>query len=282
MPLVSIGAELKRAQHGKYALPLFDTSDMHSTEGMFLALEEKRAPAMVALYAGMVERPNARALASYIRARAEEASVPVSLMLDHGGSFEQCMRAISLGFTDIMYDGSQLSLDENIASTAAIVRAGHAVGLGVEAELGHVGRGSEYRAYGSQRKGFTNPDDVERFVAETDVDFLAVAIGTAHGLYDGEPALDLDLLRAIRARVDIPLVLHGGSGCSDDQFRAAIAAGISKVNVATDLFVTTGKRLVAAAGAADASYHSLSRVAVESFKERCGHYLDVFGASGRA
>lgn len=282
MPLVSIKQELALAMEGRYALPLYDTFDMHSTDGMFLAAEEKRAPVMVALYSAMLERPNARALASYIRVRAEEASVPISLMLDHGSSFEQCIKAISFGFTDVMYDGSALPMAENMATTATIVRAGHAVGVAVEAELGHVGRGSEYREYGSQRKGFTNPDDVERFVAETGVDFLAIAIGTAHGLYDGEPQIDMELLAEIRSRVEIPLVLHGGSGCSDDQFRAVVAAGISKVNVATDLFVTTGKRVVEAAALEGASYNSLGKVAIESFVERCGHYLDVFGATGKA
>ena len=200
MPLVSILRELERAQEGKYALPLFDTFDMHSTDAMFDVLEEKRASAMVALYAAVLDRPNVRAFAAYIRARAEDASVPVSLMLDHGRSFEDCIRAIHYGCTDVMYDGSKLSMEENIATTRAVVRAAHAVGVGVEAELGHVGRGSEYEDHETRRKGFTDPDSVERFVAETGVDLLAIAIGTAHGLYAGDPHLDFDLLREISAR----------------------------------------------------------------------------------
>jgi fructose-bisphosphate aldolase class II len=280
MPLVSIFPYLKRAQQQHYALPLFDASDMDSVDGMFAALEEKKAPAMIAVYAGVLDQPNSRAFAAYIRTCAEMATVPVSLMLDHGGSFEHCIKAISFGFTDVMYDGSKLPFEENVANTRAVVRAAHAIGLSVEAELGHVGLGHEYQDFGAQRKGFTNPDDVERFVAETDVDILAVAIGTAHGLYAGEPHLDLDLLREIRSRVDIPLSLHGGSGCSDQQFRDVIAAGIAKVNVATDLFVTTARRLTEAARAEDMHYFAFGKVAVESFQERCGHYLDVFGATG--
>jgi len=282
MSLVSIGHELEKARKGRYALPLFDTVDMRSTDGMFLALEEKQAPAMIALYSGLLEHPNARAFAGYIRTRAEEATVPVSLMLDHGRSFEHCIQAISYGFTDVMYDGSQLPLEQNISDTRAVVRAAHAVGVCVEAELGHVGSGTEYQGFGAQRKGFTDPDSVEQFVEETGVDFLAIAIGTAHGLYAGEPQLDLDLLHEIRGRVDIPLVLHGGSGLSEVQFRSAIAAGISKVNVATDLFVTTTKRLVEAADAEDVSYFSLGEASIASFCERCSYYLDLFGASGRA
>jgi fructose-bisphosphate aldolase class II len=282
MPLCSIADELKKAQAGGYALPLFDTFDMHSADGMVQALEEKRAPAMIALYSRTLEQPNARAFAAYIRARAEDATVPVSLMLDHGNSFEQCMKALRFGFTDVMFDGSQLPLEENIATTRTIARAAHAVGVAVEAELGHVGRGSEYQSYGAQRKGFTDPDAVEHFVAETGVDFLAIAIGTAHGLYEGEPQIDLDLLREIRSRVDIPLVLHGGSGCTEAQYRDVIAAGIAKINITTDLFVRAGQRVVEVAHGEDVAYFDMARAATETFRRRCGDYLDIFGATGQA
>ena len=282
MPLVSIADELARAQAGRYALPLFDTFDLRSTEGMFHVLEERRAPVMVAIYASTMDRPNARALAAYIRARAEDSPVPVSLMLDHGRSFKECMRAIHYGFTDVMYDGSKLSYEENVETTRAVVRAAHAVGVPVEAELGHVGRGDDYEDLEVRRQGYTDPDAAVRFVEQTGVDFLAVAIGTAHGLYRKEPQLDMELLSEIRARVEVPIVLHGGSGVTEDQFREAIARGISKINVATDLYVTTGRRLVEAAQVEGASYHSLTGAAIESFQERCGYYLDLFGASGHA
>ncbi len=282
MPLVSIKNELLRAWRGGYAVPLFDTFDMHTTEGMIQAVQEKRSPAIIAVYSAHLEEKNARAMAAYIRTRAEEVETPISLMLDHGNSLEQCIRAIRFGFTDVMYDGSQLSLEENIANTRAVARAAHAVGVSVEAELGHVGMGSEYESYGSRRLGFTRPEDVEKFVAETGVDFLAVAIGTAHGLYTGDPNLDLDLLHHIRGCVDIPLVMHGGTGLTPEQFRNAITGGISKINVATDLFVTAGKRMVEASQSEKASYFSLSRVAVDAFKERCGYYMELFGVAGRA
>jgi fructose-bisphosphate aldolase class II len=282
MPFVSIVPELKRAQTEGYAIPLFDAFDMFSVEGMIVSAEAKRAPVIVALYDAVLEHPNARALANYIRTRAEKTATPISLMLDHGKSFEQCIRALTYGFSDVMFDGSQLPLEENIATTRAIVKAAHAVGVGVEAELGHVGHGSQYQDGEALRRGFTDPAEVKRFVAETGVDFLAIAIGTAHGLYAGTPQLDLERLAAIRARVDIPLVLHGGSGLSEAQFRAAIAGGIAKVNVATDLFVTTARRMVEAARATEAvSYFALSKVATDSFEERCGYYLELFGAAGK-
>ncbi len=282
MALISIGHELKRAQAGKYALPLFDAMDSASADGMIQALEECNAPAMLAVYSPLIDQPAGRALAAYLHSRAENTRVPFSLMLDHGHSYENCILALHCGFSDVMFDGSKLPIEENIAITRMVVRAAHAVGACVEAELGHVGSGSDYTDFGSQRKGFTDPADVERFVAETGVDFLAVAIGSAHGAYKSEPHLDLDLLAEIRRRVEVPLVMHGGSGLSTEQFQAAIAVGISKINIATDLFATTGSRLVQSARAADLSYHELTKQAVDSFRERCAFYLGIFGAAGKA
>jgi fructose-bisphosphate aldolase class II len=217
-----------------------------------------------------------------VRAMAQDAAVPVSIILDHGASFEHCVKALALGFTDVMYDGSMLPLEENIANTRLVVRAAHAVGAGVEAELGHVGVGHTYTEFGAQGKGFTDPAAVERFVAETGVDFLAVAIGTAHGMYDGEPRLALDLLAEIRERVEVPLVLHGGSGLADDQFRAAIAGGIAKINIFTNLALEATRRVVDAAAQEDASLFTLTAQIREGFREASAHCLDVFGAAGRA
>ena len=286
MPITTIYPYLKAAQAGGYALPLFDAFDMYSADGIVAALEEKQAPAMLAMYAPMLTAPNGLAFARYLRTLAETASVPVSLMLDHGPSVEVCLRAIDCGFSDVMYDGSQLPIEENIANTRQVVQAAHAAGLHVEAELGHVGSGSNYALFGAQGKGFTQPEDVERFVAETGVDILAIAIGTAHGVYQGQPQLDLERLAEIRRRVPTPLVLHGGSGLSPDQFQAAIRCGIVKINVATDLFLTAGAALNAKVGSAQpgapVSYFDLGKTAVDSFCRRCGDYLDIFWTTGKA
>jgi fructose-bisphosphate aldolase class II len=285
MPITTILPYLKAAQAGGYALPLFDAFDMYSADGIVAALEEKQAPAMLAMYAPLLDNRNGLAFARYTRTLAEQASVPVSLMLDHGGSVEICLRAIDLGFSDVMYDGSQLPIEENIANTQRVVQAAHAAGVHVEAELGHVGSGSDYAQFGAQGKGFTQPDDVERFVTETGVDILAVAVGTAHGTYQGAPQLDLQRLAEIRARVATPLVMHGGSGLSTEQFQAAIRGGIVKINVATDLFQAAGAALSgsvqAAAPGAPASYFALGKTAVDAFRQRCGFYLDIFWASGK-
>lgn len=282
MTLVSMIGELKKARENGYAVPLFNTFDMSSAQGITAALHEKRAPGIIGLYSGLLDQPHARELTGFMRALADEATVPVAIALDHGGSFEHCVRALSLGFTDVMYDGSRLPLEENIANTRLVVRAARAAGAGVEAEVGHVGLGSSYQSFGAQGKGFTDPETAERFVGETGVDCLAIAIGTAHGLYDGEPNLALDLLAEIRERIDVPLALHGGSGLSDDQFRAAVAGGICKINVFTSLAVEATKRMVAASKADDVSYFTLTAQIREAFHQRCAHHLDVFGTTGRA
>jgi fructose-bisphosphate aldolase class II len=282
MPLVSIGAELEKAKGGGYAIPLFDVFEMKGCEGVFEAIERKRAPAIVALNSVAFEEQSSRAFAAFVRSMAERASVPVSLMLDHGTSFEQCIRAIALGFTDVMYDGSMLPVEENIANTRLVVRAAHARGIGAEAELGHVGMGSDYGTFGAQRRGFTDPAAVERFVAETGVDFLAVAIGNAHGVYRGEPHLDMGLLKEIRKRVDIPLVLHGGSGLSEEQFKTAIQAGISKVNIATDLLMRAADQVKNTIQSSKESYFDIITALKDAVREGCEYYLDVFGASRKA
>ena len=287
MPLVSIGQALRRAQAEHFAVPLFDAFDSTSVDGILTAAEEKHAPVIVALYTGILDQPGARPLTDYIRSRAAATPAPAALMLDHGGSFEHVMKALTWGFTDVMYDGSQLSLEENIANTQAVVRAARAVGACVEAELGHVGSGSEYASFGGQRKGFTEPAAVDQFVSQTRVDFLAVAIGNAHGLYHGEPHLDIDLLKEIRGRVDLPLVLHGGTGISEAQFRTAIASGIAKINIATDLYLSAGRRVTErialdASKPEGASYFSIISSAFDAFRERCGYYIDLFGAAGKA
>lgn len=287
MPLVSICQSLKRAQAEHYAIPLFDVFDSTSVDGIFAAMEAEHAPVIVAMYTGVFDQPNARPLADYIRTRAASSPAPAALMLDHGGSFEHVMKALTWGFTDVMYDGSQLALEENIANTQAVVRAAHAVGVCVEAELGHVGHGSEYASFGGQRKGFTDPAAVVQFVSQTGVDFLAVAIGNAHGLYHGEPHLDIDLLNEIQQRVDLPLVLHGGTGISEEQFHAAIAAGIAKINIATDLYLTAAKGMTEKVTQNShkpegVDYWALTVSAFEGFRERGKYYIELFGAAGKA
>ena len=276
MTLISFKEELLKAKAGHYAVPMFDVFDMAGVDGVFLAMEEKQTATMLAIYSGFLDQPASKAFAAYIRTRAESARTPVSLILDHGDSFEHCIKALTMGFTDVMFDGSSLPFEENIATTQLVVRAAHPLGVTVEAELGHVGSGSEYDVYGSRGVGFTNPELVARFVAETGVDALAVAFGNAHGVYKGDPHLDLDLLADIRRRVEIPLVMHGGSGLSDDQFRAAIQAGVSKINVSTVMVNTSTQRMAEAVQLPGASIFTLGEAERQAYQECCNHIYDVF------
>jgi fructose-bisphosphate aldolase class II len=282
MPLVSMIDELKRAQTGRYAVPLLCFCEMTAVEGIVAALEERHAPGILGIYTYLVDDSRIEAYVGFIRKLCEKATVPISLMLDHGTSFEQCVRALAYGFTDVMLDGSKLPLEENISATRLVVRAAHAAGAGVEAEVGHVGSGQEYGDFGSRRQGFTDPADAERFVAETGVDCLAVAFGSAHGVYQGTPQLDLELVEEIRRRVKTPLALHGGTGLSEAQFRGAIDAGVAKINIGTDLVLASTREMVAEAGAEDTTYHKILQRARDAHRERSGYYLDVFRASGKA
>jgi fructose-bisphosphate aldolase class II len=282
MPLVSMVEELRKAQAGKYAVPSFNTFEMMGFEGSLLAMEDKMGPGILGIQPAQLNQPGTPAFIGYIRARAEASPVPVSIILDHGTSFEECMQILSYGATDVMIDAGKLPLEENIEVTRKVVRAAHEISAGVEAELGFVGHGSDYGDPDFIRQGFTKPEEAAEFVEKTGVDALAVAIGSAHGVYKGKPELALDLLTDIRSRVDVPLVLHGGSGISDDQFRAAIAGGISKINIFTDLRLAAQEKMIAAAEAEEATYFTMFRAPRSAFRERCRHFLDVFGASGKA
>ncbi|NLT73400.1 MAG: class II fructose-bisphosphate aldolase [Chloroflexi bacterium] len=282
MGLESFVGQLQRANREGWGIPLFDIFEREGADGIFAAAEEKKAPTIVGTGGHIFERPGGPEFMGYLVARARNSSVPITIYLDHGDSFERCIQALRLGFTDVMFDGSRLPIEENIAISKKVVQAAHAVGAGVEAEIGHVGQGSQYDSFGSQREGFTKPEDVERFVAETGVDFLAIAIGTAHGPYKGEPKLDYDLLAEIHRRVDIPLVMHGGSGLSDEQFQTAIKTGISKVNIFTDLAMSATAAVLEVAKTEHANIMAMSNAFRDAFQRRCEHYLDIFDATGKA
>ncbi|MCL4394298.1 MAG: class II fructose-bisphosphate aldolase [Chloroflexi bacterium] len=279
---MSIKNELAKARRERYAVPLYDVFEMQGMEGVMDALADKRAPTIIGIYSPYAALPNCRALAAYVRCRAEETDVPVSLMLDHGASVEQCLQMLSYGFTDVMFDGSKLPLEENIAQTRRVVEAAHAAGAGVEAELGHVGMGDQYESLGGKRIGFTDPKSAGRFVEETGVDFLAIAFGNAHGLYKGEPRLDLELVAEIRQRVNVPLVMHGGTGLSDEQFHGAIAAGISKINFATSIMNAAADNMRQAAANPAASMFDIHAGIRTAYSQWCGRLYDVFGTTGQA
>lgn len=233
MPLVTSKQMLLDAQAGGYAVGAFNAENMEMVQAIIAAAEELNAPVMIQTTPSTVKYASLDAYLANVAAIAKKASVPVCMHLDHGSSFELAMQALRTGYTSIMIDGSHSVFEENIALTKRVVDACAPSDVPVEAELGKVG-GKEDDLDGGAG-GYTVPEEAKEFVEKTGVGSLAVAIGTAHGVYSGIPKLDLDRLSEIRKLVSIPLVLHGASGLSDEAVQESIKRGICKVNFATEL-----------------------------------------------
>ncbi len=224
------------ANEHNFAVPAFNVSSNMILKGVMHTCEEMKAPVIIAIH------PDELAFVedSFVKAVIEEAhkaTVPVCVHLDHGSKFEQILRAIQDGFTSVMIDGAHLPLEENIAITKKVVEVAHPVNVSVEAELGTIGTADDYGEAGSKEIIYTEVDDAVKFIKETDIDCLAIAIGTAHGLYpkDRKPKLALDRLQEIKAAVSIPLVLHGGSGNPDDEIAKSVKLGVNKINISSDI-----------------------------------------------
>lgn len=234
MPLVTTEKMFADAQAGHYAVGAFNVENMEMVMAVVRAAEELRAPVIMQTTPSTVKYAGLDYYLAMVRVAAERATVPVAMHLDHGESFDLAMQALRTGYTSIMIDGSHESFEDNIAVTRRVVDACAPSHISVEAELGKVG-GKEDDLEGGDGNPFTDPQQAKEFVERTGVNSLAVAIGTAHGLYKGTPKLEFDLLCEIRKVVSIPLVLHGASGVPDDAVRQAIELGICKVNFATEL-----------------------------------------------
>lgn len=239
MPLVTTKELLLKAQRENYAVGAFNVENMEMVQAVLSAAEELQAPVIMQTTPSTVKYAGLDLYYANVKAAAEKASVPVAIHLDHGSSFELAMQALRVGYTSIMIDGSHSVFEENIAVTKRVVDACAPSDVPVEAELGKVG-GKEDDLDGGDG-GYTDPMEAKEFVERTGVSSLAVAIGTAHGVYKGEPKLDLDRLSEIRKVVDIPLVLHGASGLSDEAVQESIRRGICKVNFATELRIAYTK-----------------------------------------
>lgn len=233
MPLVTSEKMLLDAQKGKYAVGAFNVENMEMVMAVIAAAEELHAPVILQTTPSTIKYAGLQLYYANVAAAAKKAQVPVAIHLDHGSSFELAMQALREGYTSIMIDGSHSVFEENIAITKRVVEACAPSGIPVEAELGKVG-GKEDDLDGGNG-GYTVPSEAVEFVEKTGISSLAVAIGTAHGVYSGIPKLDLDRLSEIQKLVTIPLVLHGASGLSDEAVQESIRRGICKVNFATEL-----------------------------------------------
>lgn len=240
MALVTTKQLLLDAQKGGYAVGAFNVENMEMVQAVVAAAEELRSPVIMQTTPSTVKYANLNYFYENVKVAAQESSVPVVIHLDHGNSFELAMQAYRTGYTSIMIDGSHEGFEDNIALTSAVVKACHPGEVPIEAELGKVG-GKEDDLDGGEGDPYTNPQEAAEFVERTGIDSLAVAIGTAHGVYKEVPKLDFSRLSEIRKAVSIPLVLHGTSGVPDEDVAECIKRGICKVNYATDLRIAFTK-----------------------------------------
>lgn len=277
--LVNLNEVLKKAQKEHYAVGLFNTTDTDMLEAVISAAEELNSPVILGTAEVLLPYGELKLIAPSIMAAAKRASIPVVVHYDHGLTFERCMEALKLGFSSIMFDGSAGDSDMNMAETREVVRIAHAMGATVEGEIGHVGEAATCDNATSDR--YTTVKEAKDFLDATGVDALAIAIGTAHGAYKAKPCLDIERLKEIRANVDTPLVLHGGSGLSDDDFRNTIKEGIAKVNIFTDLCVA-GENAVKQAIAENKGYLEMRNMKVTAIKEAVKTKMRLFGSENKA
>ena len=275
--LVNLNTVLKKAQAEHYAVGLFNTIDTDMLEAAIAAAEGMRSPIIIGTAEVLLPYGELKLIAPSVIAAARRASVPVVVHYDHGLTFDRCIEALQLGFSSIMFDGSAGAANENMQNTRELVKIAHAMGASVEGEIGHVGDASAT----DSADQYTTPDEARRFIAETGVDALAVAIGTAHGAYKTKPKLDILRLQQIRSAVDTPLVLHGGSGLSDDDFRNTIREGIAKVNIFTDLCLA-GSAAMQDGLARGLSYLDLRTAKVDAIRAAVRQKIALFGSAGQA
>ena len=234
MSYVTSKQMLLDAQKGHYAVGAFNAENMEMVQAIIAAAEELRAPVMIQTTGGTLKYASPELFVGMVRAVSEKATVPVCLHLDHGPSFDTAAKCLRAGYTSVMIDGSKLPYEENIEFSKKVIDMAHAMGVPAEAELGKVG-GKEDDTVSDGKDIYTDPQEAKEYAERTGVDSLAVGIGTAHGFYKGIPVLDVDRLSEIAAVVDVPLVLHGASGLTEDQVRECVKRGICKVNFATEL-----------------------------------------------
>lgn len=268
-----------------FAIPAFNISDWAMFTGIMDISEEKSAPVIIAIHPDEVSHITTDLIAA-MHARAHRSSVPVAIHWDHGGSYEQMITAIHSGFTSVMIDASLEPFEQNVAITRKVVEAAHAAGIQVEGELGTIGANDSYGESGAAEIIYTNVDDAVRFVEQTGVDSLAIAIGTSHGLYpsDKNPELRHDLLEQIKAAVGIPLVLHGGSSNPDAELRRAVELGVNKINISSDIKVAYHDRMREVLGT-DRRLREPNAIQPEpiaAMKITAAEKIDLFGAAGKA
>lgn len=280
--LVNMNDVLLPAKRGQYAVGFFNAVNMEMARAIIETAEELHSPVMVGTAEILLPAMSLEHVAEYLLPMARKASVPVCVHYDHGLTFEKCMEALHLGFTSVMYDCSTADYETNIANVSEMTRICHAMGVTVEGELGHVGDNEGAGRLDDPSAYFTDPDVAKDFVARTGVDSLAVAVGNAHGDYKFPPKLDFDRISVISEGTDLPLVLHGGSGLADNDFREAIRRGICKVNIFTDIDKAGKRGVERGIAAGEKTMMGLIPYEIDEMKHVVREKMMLFGSVGKA
>ena len=283
--LVNLDAVLKRAKAEKYAVGLFNTHDTDMLEAAIAAAEEARSPIIIGTAEVLLPYGDLPLISPALIAAAKRASVPVVVHYDHGLTFGKTMEALKLGFSSVMYDASAKDYATNIAETAEVAKIAHAFGATIEGEIGHVGSAQD----GDDKNGmYTTVEEAVDFQTKTGVDALAVAVGNAHGVYKTKPCIRLRRIEELDAAVACPLVMHGGSGLSDDDFANAIRRGIAKANIHTDMVCAGMRAMYEQCDAHNRDkivtwdYLDTRKSKVEAIKAVVARKLQLFNSVGRA
>ncbi len=280
--LVNMREMLENARKGQYGIGFFNAVNVEMARAVIETAEELRAPVIVGTAEVLLPATPLERVAEYLVPMAEKASVPVAVHYDHGLTFEKCMEALKLGFSSVMYDCSVASYEENLEKLAEMVRICHAMGVTVEGELGHVGDNEGAGKLEKPSDYYTDPAAAADFVQKTGVDALAVAVGNAHGDYKFPPKLDFERIAAIRDSAGVPLVLHGGSGLSDCDFREAVRRGVCKINIFTDLDKAGKAGVEKGLRSGAGSMMGLIPYEIEAMKEVVRNKIGLFGSVRRA
>ena len=284
MPLVNMRDMLNHAHRNGYAVGGFDLVSLDFLEAILAAAEEQRAPVILSLAESHFEYYDFALAMAACEGAARRATVPVAIHLDHGASLPSAVKAINLGCTGVMVDASHEAFASNVAMTRQVVEMAHACGVPVEAELGYVAgvEGEDAEKHPGEVV-YTSVEEAEAFVQQTGVDLLAVSIGTVHGRMKGEPVLDFSRLQEINERLQMPLVIHGGTGLSDEQFRQLIANGVSKINYYTALADTAGRRMRENMAADDrCGYTGIVAGIQQAMRGEIERCMALWGSAGQA
>lgn len=225
---------LPKAKAGKFAVGQFNMNNLEFAKAITEAAMAEKSPFIFGVSEGALKYMGIEYTVAIAEAAARESGLPIALHLDHGSSFEVAMKCIRAGFSSVMFDGSHYSLEENIRLTKEVVKAAHAMGVSVEGELGTIGGVEDDISVDEADAALAKPEEAIRFYEETGVDCVAIAVGTAHGMYKGEVKIRYDIIEEVAKAIPVPIVLHGGSGVPDESIRRAIEAGVGKINVNTE------------------------------------------------